>query len=82
MTILSSDLQVGSSTFNLPNYELFFFLQRIQIQNKENIFFAGGALGGVSAGRGGVARWTGEQAQSDLPLQLLRSWGHNNAFII
>ena len=25
--------------------------------------------------------WTDEQAQTDFPLQLLQSWGHNNAFM-
>ena len=40
----------------------------------------GGVLGrlGVRSG-GGVDGWTAEQAQTNLPLQLLRSWGHNNA---
>ena len=26
--------------------------------------------------------WTDEQAKTNLPLQLLRSWGHNNALIM
>ena len=29
----------------------------------------------------GVDGWTDEQAQANLPLQLLRSWGHNNALM-
>ena len=30
---------------------------------------------------GGVDGWTDEQAQTNLPLQLLQSWGHNNALM-
>ena len=61
--------------------------------SKFNIFFflfggvggglAGGArvsefgLGGGGTG-GGVDGWTVEQAQTNLPLQLLRSWEHDN----
>ena len=41
---------------------------------KKKIFFLGG--GGVGGGEDG---WTDEQAQTNLPLQLLRSWTHNNA---
>ena len=44
-------------------------------------FFGGGALGGVSGDGGAVDGWTDEQAQTNLPLQLLRSCGHNNAFM-
>ena len=29
----------------------------------------------------GVDEWTDEQAQTNLPLQLLVGWGHNNAFM-
>ena len=29
-------------------------------------------------GWGGLDGWTDEQAQTNLPLQVLRSWGHNN----
>ena len=32
-------------------------------------------------GEGGVDGLTAEQAQTSLPLQLLRSWGHNNALM-
>ena len=32
-------------------------------------------------GEGEVYGWTAEQAQTDLSLQLLRSWGHNNALM-
>ena len=35
--------------------------------------------GGGGGGWGGVDGRTDEQAQTNLPLQLLRSWGHNNA---
>ena len=44
----------------------------------KKIFFWGGG-GVVGGGRGvGVDGWTDEQAQTNLPLQLLPSWGHNN----
>ena len=52
----------------IPNLKKFFF------------FFGGGGGGGVGVG-GGVDGWTDEQARSNLPLQLLRSWGHNNALM-
>ena len=32
-------------------------------------------------GGGGVDGWTVKQAQTNLPLQLLRRWGHNNALM-
>ena len=40
-------------------------------------------LEGGRAGRweAGVDGWTDEQAQTNLLLQLLRSWGHNNALM-
>ena len=38
-----------------------------------SFFFLGGA--------GLVDGWIVEQAQTNLPLQLLRSWGHNNALM-
>ena len=45
-------------------------------------FFLGGGGGGVGGGwrveGGGVDGWTEEQSQTNLPLQLLRSVGHNN----
>ena len=48
-------------------------------------FSAGwGVEGGVgrgwagSGGGAGVDGWTEEQAQTNLPIQLFRSWGHNN----
>ena len=37
--------------------------------------------GGRGAGWGVVDGWTVEQAQTNLPLHLLRSWGHNNALV-
>ena len=40
-----------------------------------------GVLCGMSGGGGRVDGWTDEQAQTNLPLQLLRSWGHNNALM-
>ena len=50
----------------------FFFTKN---PNLKNIRGWGEACGD----RGGVDGWTDEQAQTKLPLQLLRSWGHNNA---
>ena len=46
-------------------------------------FWGGGAGAGmcVCAEGGGVDGWTDEQAQTNLPLQFLRSWGHNNALM-
>ena len=37
--------------------------------------------GGGEGWGGGVDAWTDEQAQTNLPLQLLRSWGQNNALM-
>ena len=37
-------------------------------------------MDGEGGGVGRVDGWTVEQAQTNLPLQFLRSWGHNNAF--
>ena len=55
-------------TFNLPTYD--FFSQRFQL--KKFFFFLLGGGGEV----------TDEQAQTNLPLQLLWSWGHNNALVM
>ena len=44
-------------------------------KSKNNIFFLWEEMGGVGVGVDGR---TDEQAQTNLPLQLLRSWGHNN----
>ena len=41
---------------------------------------AGWGGGGVG-GEGRLNEWTVEQAQTSLPLQLLRSWEHDNAFM-
>ena len=38
----------------------------------------GGGGGDVRMVGAGVDGWTDEQAQTNLPLQLIRSWGHNN----
>ena len=47
---------------------------------KKNLRGEGGA--GWGRGHGGeVDGWTDEQAQTNLPLQLLRSWRHNNALM-
>ena len=48
-----------------------YFSQRIQIR----FFFLGGG------GGGGIDGWTVEQAKPNLPLHLLRGWGHNNALM-
>ena len=44
-------------------------------KSKKNFFIGGGG------GAGLVDGWTVEKAQTNLPLQLLRSWGHNNALM-
>ena len=45
-------------------------------------FFGGGGGGGDGRGEGeGLDGWTEEQSQTNLLLQLLRSWGHNNALM-
>ena len=36
---------------------------------------------GVGVRSGGIDGWTDEHAQTNLPFQLLRSWGHNNALM-
>ena len=51
-----------------------FFSLRIQINKK----LGGGGWMGWGL-RGGVDGWPDEQVQTNLPLQLLRSWGHTNA---
>ena len=38
-------------------------------------------MGAVRGAGEGVGGWTDEQANINLPLQLLRSWGHNNALM-
>ena len=62
------------------------FFQRIQILRKEFFFLF--FLEGVGlVGRGewgwgrGVDGWSDEQAQTNSLLQILRSWGHNNALM-
>ena len=49
----------------------FFFTMDPDLKKKH--FFSGGGDGGS------VGRHTDKQAQTYLPLQLLRRWGHNNA---
>ena len=70
-------------TFNLRN----FFTKNPNLK-KNDFFFGGGGLaggggglGGVTGDGGGVEGLTDEEAQTNLPLQLLRSWGHNNALM-
>ena len=55
-----------------PNSKYFFFFS-----------FLGGGGGGPGQGEAGmeVNGWTDKQAQTNLPLQLLRSWGHNNGLM-
>ena len=61
-----------SQTTNNPNKK-----------KKKKFFFWGGA--GVGGGGGWLVGvldgWTVQQAQTNLPLQLLRSWGHNKALM-
>ena len=48
-------------------------------KSKKKEFF-GGVGGGEGSGGGG--RWTDRRTgQANLPLQLLQSWGHNNALM-
>ena len=54
---------------------VFFYTQNLNLK-KKNIFFCFLGVGG------GVDGWTDEQAQTNLPLQLLQSWGHNSEFMI
>ena len=61
---------------DLPTYD-FFFTKNPNLKKKKKILVGGG----VSGGGGGVDGWTDEQAQTNLPLQLLQSWGHNNALM-
>ena len=49
------------------------------LRKKKKIFFCVCEWGG--GGGRGVDGLTDEQAQTNLPLQLLRSWGHNNALM-
>ena len=65
-------------TFNLPTYEFFF-------TKNPNLFLCvgGGGGGGKDEGGwgGGVDGWSDVLAQTNLPLQLLRSLGLNDALI-
>ena len=45
---------------------------------KKNFLFEGRAEGAAGLG---VDALTDKPAQANFPLQLLRSWGHNNAFM-
>ena len=56
----------------------FFFTKNPNVKKKHFL----GWEWGKGAGLGGVLDgWTDEQAQTNLLLQFLRSWGHNNALI-
>ena len=48
-----------------------YFFLKIPNLNKKKLFFGGGVVDGR----------TDKQAQTNLHLQLLRSWGHNNALM-
>ena len=54
---------------------LFYYESKFKI-----IFFFGGG-GGGGGGRGRGARVSDELAKTNLPLQLLQSFGHNNALM-
>ena len=71
-------------------------LEEVNFLNKESKAYlkkknsgGGGSVGLGGGGRGfgaewwcgGIDGWTDEQAQTNLPLQLLRIWGHNNALM-
>ena len=54
---------------------MIFFTNNLNLKKKS---FVGGCSSGGGGGGGrrrGVDGWTEEQAQTDLPLQLLRIWG-------
>ena len=60
----------------------FFFTQNPNLINKFFVLGGGAWWEGMGAGVWGeVDGCTDEQAQTNLPLQLLRSWGHNNALM-
>ena len=59
---------------------MFFFTKNPNLKKR----FGGGGRVWRGAGwgdGGGEDGWTDEQAQTNLPLQLLQSWGHNNALM-
>ena len=56
----------------------FFFHKEFK---SKNFFFFFGGGGGLGGGLGVVDGWTIAKAQTILPLQLLQSWGHNNALM-
>ena len=62
---------------------MIFFTKNSNLKLKK--ILEGGGGGGVGergiVGLGRVDRWTDEQAQTNLPLQFLRSWGRNNALM-
>ena len=60
----------------------FFFTKNPNLKKneKKKFFFGVGAWGAWVVGVE-VDVWTVEQAQTNLHLQLLRSWGHNNALM-
>ena len=53
-------------------------------KSKKKIFFGGGGAGGLGEVRGGGGRnrWKDRRTGPiQFPIQLLRSWGHNNALM-
>ena len=61
----------------------FFHTESKSKKKKIFFFFLGGGVGGWWRGGSvwGVDGWTDKQAQTNLPLQLLRSRGHNNVLM-
>ena len=55
----------------------YFFTKNPNLKKK----YFGVGRWGVGAGWGVVDGWTVERAQTNLPVQFLRSWGHNNALM-
>ena len=71
-TYLSEIFLIKVGMVSTKNVIEFYFYKESKSKNKFFFCFGGGGGGGID-GR------TDKQAQTNSPLQLLRSWGHNNA---